>query len=64
MVTDSRQTAAKTVRRRRQCQACKERFTTYEMKLGDYHAFLKDLKNLWAQAGALVRERGSERETR
>ncbi len=63
MVTDSRQTAAKTVRRRRQCAVCKERFTTYELKLGDYHAFLKDLNNLWERAGALVRERGSERKT-
>ena len=63
MVTDSRQTAAKTVRRRRQCQACKERFTTYELKLGEYHTFLRELEKLWEQAGDLVRERGSERET-
>jgi transcriptional regulator NrdR family protein len=64
MVTDSRQTAAKTVRRRRECVLCKGRFTTYELKLADYNIFLKDLKNLWLQAGDLVRERGSERETR
>ncbi len=63
MVTDSRQTTTKTIRRRRQCRICKERFTTFEVRLADYHSFLKDLNGLWKKAGDLVRAQGSERES-
>ena len=38
------------IRRRRECEKCGERFTTYEMTKDDYNAFLQ-FKRILAKAG-------------
>lgn len=43
--------------------ACGERFTTFEIELSRYHSMLKRLRGLYKQAGSIVREMGSDRET-
>lgn len=62
-VINSRHTPIGTVRRRRECITCRERISTFEIEIGQYHQKLKELLFLYREAGRIVREMGPERET-